>query len=94
MNRREEEAKRFAENSNPHFEQLKECAEKVGVVIDVRSNPVTKSTSIVITGDKCPLLDGIRIPFRYDSYRLINAALQGQGWYNELVAQQQAKKEV
>jgi len=81
---RAEEAVRFAKDSSPHLESLKELAEKVGASIDTRSNPVTKKRYILISGDGIPFLDGIRIEFTYEAYRLINAALQGQAWYNEL----------
>lgn len=83
----EAEAKRFAEDHTPHLKHLKEEAEKLGVRIDVRSNPVAMKQYIVISGNGVLLLDGIRIQFTYDAYRLINAALcnciNHQGKYDQ-----------
>lgn len=70
---------------SPHYVSLVKLAKEVGYKVQYHDNSFAMRPYIlIICEEHSLLLDGIDIQFTYEAYRLINAALQGLGWFNQL----------
>ncbi|MCK4640340.1 MAG: hypothetical protein KAU06_03305 [Candidatus Marinimicrobia bacterium] len=73
----EAEKKRFNEDHHLHLDSLREYAQEIdGDVKIVDGN---------LEFDGIFLLKGLSIKFTYDTYRSANSAIQGLGWFKELI---------
>ena len=88
---REEQSDLFTKDSTLYWNSIVEQVEKLGGKVSIYNGEISFPIEVKMSGG-LPMLNEVVLPWTYDTYRILNLALQGLEWFNWLNKELQVKR--